>query len=106
MTRHAFPLAAAMLLCTLPLSAQACDPRTEVAVDLLDEPARRIFEELSAREGLTLANAGVLDGRQLTARFKACTMRETFERLSAALGLTLQVRGPELTFFVANADPR
>jgi hypothetical protein len=102
MKRYAPALAAALM--SLSAYAQACDPRTEVAVDLQDEPARRIFEELSKREGWTLSNADVLEGRTLTAQFKACTMRETFERLSASLGLALSVEGPKLTLLAAQPE--
>jgi hypothetical protein len=84
--------------------AFACDPKTEVTVDLRDEPARRIFDELTKREGWTLANIEVLDGLDLTASFKACTMRETLERLSALLDLSLATDGTRLTLVAAREE--
>ena len=93
---------------TLMLSAAtfACDPKTEVRVDLRDEPARRIFEDLTKGEGWRIVNIDVLDGRNLTANFTACSMRETLDRLASSLGLALMTDKTELTFVTGTSDPR
>lgn len=95
--RISLSLAAAAFL-TLSAHATACDPKTEVVVDLRDEPARRIFEDLAKSEGLTISNAGVLDGHTLTEQFKACSMREAMERLSNSNGFSIRLEGTNLTF--------
>ena len=103
MKRFSLSLAAAALM-TLSAQSFACDPKTEVVVDLRDEPARRIFEDLTKSEGLTISNIDVLDGRNLTANFKACSMRETLDRLSSSLNLSLTKKGPELAFVSGKPD--
>lgn len=91
-------LAAAAALMTVSTHSFACDPKTEVKVDLRDEPARRIFEDLAKGEGLSIANVDVLDGRNLTGNFTACSMREALERLSSSINLSLTFKGTELIF--------
>ena len=63
-----------------------------------------LFRSLTRREGFTVANLDVLDGRTLTANFKACSMRETLERLAASLDLSLATSGRELRFVAGTPD--
>lgn len=97
MKRHPLALAAAALL-TLSTASTACDPKTEIIVDLRGESPVRIFEDLASIQGWTLVNIELLDGRNLTANFKTCTVREALDKLAASIGLAITLRGTEITF--------
>ena len=101
MKRYPLALAAAALL-TLSTASTACDPKTEVVIDLRNEPPVRIFEDLANIEGLTLVNIELLDGRNLTANFKACTVREAIDKLAASIGLSITLQGADVTFAPKN----
>ena len=97
MKRHPLALAATVLL-TLSTASTACDPKTEVVVDLRNESPVRIFEDLASTQGWTLVNIELLDGHNLTANFKACTVREALDKLAASIGLSITLQGTEITF--------
>jgi hypothetical protein len=101
------PILFVMALALFSSSAEslACDARKEVSVDLREEAAKRIFEELAESEGLTIANVDALDGARLTGNFKSCSMREAIDRLASSIGLAIVVQGSTLRL-VSPASPR